>query len=101
MIRNFHRTRQIDARIGYYDYYRKQYFYRVKRNCDQVFVSRYVTPTGDLCMSNKRVTPLTIGESLDSRFKLKCKLCDFYTNQPLLYERHLSSNNHHIRLNQF
>ena len=101
MIRNLHRSSQVNTRVGYYDYYRKQYFYRVKKNYNQVFISRYVTPTGELYIPKKRLTPLTIGKSLDSSFKLNCKLCDFYTNQPLLYERHLSSNNHHIRMNQF
>lgn len=103
MIRNLHRSRQVETRVGY-DYYRKQellkrtyYYYSVKRNYNQVFMSRYISET----KPQQKLTPLRIGEELDSRFKLKCKLCDFYTNQTLLYERHLSSNNHHIRLNQF
>ena len=96
MIRNLHRYR-VDTRVGY-DYYRKTYYYMIKRNYNQVFVSRYISETKP---EQQRLTPLRIGESLDSRFKLNCNLCDFYTNQPLLYERHLRSNNHYIRLNQF
>ena len=35
------------------------------------------------------------------KFKFNCKLCDFYTNHKLLYRRHLCSNNHYNRMNQF
>jgi hypothetical protein len=95
MIRTLHRSRQIDTRVGYD--YKKQYFCRVKKNY-HFFIGVNV----DLCRQKKqRISPLRIGEPLDSSFKLKCKLCDFYTNSSCLYERHLSSNNHHIRMNQF
>lgn len=90
MIRTLHRSRQIDTRVGYYDY-KKQYISRVKKNY-HFFISVNL---------ERKLTPLRIGESLDLSFKLKCKLCDFYTNSPSLYERHLRSNNHHIRMNQF
>lgn len=83
MIRNLQRSRS----IGYnYDYYNKRYK-------NQVFIAKPKS-------TKPKIIPLRIGKS-DDRFKLKCKLCDFYTNIPFLYERHLSSNNHHIRMNQF
>ena len=34
-------------------------------------------------------------------FKYACKLCDFYTNHYILLKRHINSNNHYIRKNQF
>jgi hypothetical protein len=91
MIRTLHRSRQIDSRVRYD--YKKQYISRVKKNY-HFFISVNV----DL---ESKIIPLRIGESMDLRFKLNCKLCDFYTNSPFLYERHLRSNNHHIRMNQF
>jgi hypothetical protein len=35
------------------------------------------------------------------RGRYGCKLCDFCTNHLLVYNRHIRSNNHYIRLNQF
>lgn len=47
-----------------------------------------------------KLSPIQI-EKIESNFKHKCKICDFYTNQDLLFERHLNSNNHFIRKTQF
>ena len=49
----------------------------------------------------RRRNSLNIGISLEKDFKHKCNLCDFYTNEEFLFERHLNSNNHFIRKNQF
>lgn len=48
-----------------------------------------------------RIKPKTHETIVCITCKYSCKLCDFYTNHTLLYKRHLNSNNHYNRINQF
>jgi hypothetical protein len=90
MIRHIHRSQRSDFMI------KKQSFYWGKRY--EVFISKYISYG---LPPKTQISPFRIGEQIDMKFKHNCKLCEFYTNQYLLYERHINSNNHFIRKNQF
>jgi hypothetical protein len=59
-----------------------------------VYYNKYINNRIDCYIqSNAKITIRMV--------KYNCKLCDLHTNHFLVYKRHLRSNNHYIRSNQF